>query len=29
MILSEGYWHGEKYIPEIVDDPWTNLERVA
>jgi hypothetical protein len=29
MILAEGYWHGEEYIPEIVDDPWTNLERVA
>ena len=25
MILAEGYWHGEEYIPEIVDDPWANL----
>jgi hypothetical protein len=29
MILSEGYWHGEEYIPESADDPWTNLQRVA
>jgi hypothetical protein len=29
MILAEGYWHGDEYIPEIVDDPWANLERVA
>jgi hypothetical protein len=29
MILAEGYWHGNEYIPEIVDDPWANLERVA
>jgi hypothetical protein len=29
MILAEGYWHGEEYIPEIVDDPWANLQRVA
>ena len=28
MILAEGYWHGEKYIPEIVDDPWANTHRV-
>jgi hypothetical protein len=21
MILAAGYWHGEEYIPEIVDDP--------
>jgi hypothetical protein len=29
MILAEGYWHGEEYIPEIVDDPWANVQRVA
>jgi hypothetical protein len=29
MILAEGYWHEEEYIPEIVDDPWANLQRVA
>ena len=29
MILAEGYWHGDVLIPEIVDDPWANLERVA
>ena len=29
MILAEGYWHGDEYIPEIVDDPWANLESVA
>jgi hypothetical protein len=29
MILAEGYWHGDEYIPEIVDDPWANLQRVA
>jgi hypothetical protein len=29
MILAESYWHGEEYIPEMVDDPWANLERVV
>jgi hypothetical protein len=29
MILAEGYWHRDVLIPEIVDDPWANLERVA
>ena len=29
MILAEGYWHGDEYIPEMVDDPWAKLERVA
>jgi len=29
MILAEGYWLGDEYIPEIADDPWANLERVA
>jgi hypothetical protein len=29
MILIEGYWHGDEYIPEFLDDSWANLERVA
>jgi hypothetical protein len=29
MILIEGYCHGDEYIPEFLDDPWANLERVA
>ncbi len=29
MILAKSYWHGDEYIPDIVDDPWANLERVA
>ena len=29
MFLAEGYWHGDVLIPEIVDDPWENLQRVA
>jgi hypothetical protein len=29
VILAEGYWNGDEYVPEMVDDPWANLERVA
>jgi hypothetical protein len=29
VILAEVYWHGEEYIPEMVDDPWANLERAT
>jgi hypothetical protein len=29
IILAEGYWLGDEYIPEMVDDPWAKLERVA
>ena len=29
MILAEGYWLGDEYIPEMVDDPWAKLERVV